>query len=263
VDPSPEQLAAQARELDAEGIRLGETTAARELHARAAELRIQAIGLRIYPVLACSLCFRITGWADPSGRCDACVRRAQFHAAFTDPHGGLVSVRDSRPPRLPDRKPRRPFLSGLLARGQAQKRAVSHAWLTLVDPDETGPISPEAGYQTEVARRDQIGAADGSNTIVIRFTTSTSLFDGEAWERLETTRIRSSDILVPAELSAALPIEQLTEAWGDYGVAVHAINRAAWQQESNAREQQRVAALEREAAIEDQRNIAELLREQG
>ena len=263
MDTSSEQLAQQARELDAEGIRLGETKAGRELHARAAELRIQAIGPRIYPVLACSSCFRITGWTDPSGCCDACVRRAQFHAAFTDPHGGFVSVRDSRPPRLPDRKPRRPLLSGLLARGQTRKRAISRAWLTLVDPDETGPISPEAGYQIEVARRDQIGAADGSNTIVIRFTTSTSRFDGEAWERLETTRIRSTDILVPAELSAALPIEQLTEAWGDYGVAVHALNRAVWQNESQARERQRLAAREREDAIEDQRNIAELLREQG
>ena len=262
---SAEELARQAAALDAEAFRVREESAqGRELRARAAQLRVRAIGERIYPVVVCTSCFRVTGWTDAAGRCDDCLRHEQTRAAFADPHGDFVVLADVRqaPPARPA-APLRSRLAALVGKGEDRGRAADHEWLALVEPDESGPISPEAGYQIEVARRDEIAAADGTATILIRFTTTTSRFDGAAWERLETTRIGHADILVPAELSAALPIEQLTEAWGDYGNAVHAFNRSVWERARAAREEQRQAAQAAGDALEQQLHVAELLREEG
>lgn len=262
---SAEELARQAAALDAEAIRVREESAqGRELRARAAELRVRAIGERIYPVVVCTSCFRVTGWTDAAGRCDDCLRHEQTLAAYADPHGDFVVLADVRqaPPARPA-PPLRSRLAAIVGRGEERGRAADHEWLALVEPDETGPISPEAGYLVEVARRDEIAAADGSATVVIRFTTTSSRFDGAAWERLETTRIGHADILVPAELSAGLPIEQLSEAWGDYGNAVHAFNRSVWAREREAREQQRQAAQATQDTLEQQQHVIELLREEG
>ncbi len=263
MDEAAGRLAQEAAELDARaaGLGLGEDSpGGRELRSRAAELRVRALGARVYPVLVCGSCFRLTGWTDGAGCCDDCVRREQLRAAYADPHGGFVNLAGPTPeaPRVAAR-PLRARLGARLHRDEAAARE----WLMLVDPDETGPVSPEAGYEVEVARRREVAAADGSDTIVIRFSTATCRFDGSGWEHLSTTRIAHSLILVPAEFSAALPIEQLAEAWGDYGIAVETFNREAWQRESGSRERARQAEQARQDAIESQRNAVELLREKG
>jgi hypothetical protein len=157
MDESAEQLSQQAAALDIQAVRAGEETAkGRTLRAQAADLRVRAIGTRIYPVLVCASCFSITGWRGPADHCDSCLRREQLRAAYTNPHGGWVDVRDIReaPPARPALPLRKRFAS-LLGRGEDAGRSADHEWLTLVDPDESGPISPETGYQIEVARRDR------------------------------------------------------------------------------------------------------------
>jgi hypothetical protein len=265
VDDHAEQLSHEARELDGEAAHHSETSKeGQRLRARAAELRVQAIGVKTYPVVICRACFHVTGWTGAAGHCDECLRRAQLHAAYADPHGGFVSVVDVRQrPSRPPAPPLRSRFAALVGRGEARDQATRREWIKLVEPDETGPISPETGYRVEVARRDQVAAADGSSTIVIRFTTATSRFDGAAWEQLDTTRIGRSAILVPTELSAALPVDQLAEAWGDYGNAVAAFNRTVWEQESATREGQRQSEQARRDALAEQQGITELLREQG
>jgi hypothetical protein len=257
---SAEELSKQALELDAEAARAGDESATgRKLRAQAAELRIRAIGERIYPVSFCASCFRLTGWTDAAGNCDSCVRRRQLLAAYADPHGDLVPMATPPEPARVAGKPLRSRLAALVDPGDAANRE----WLSLVEPDDTGPISPEAGFELEVARRDETPAADDSSAIVIRFFTTTAHFDGKTWERRGTTRIRHAEILVPTEFSAGLPIEQLTEAWGDYGNAVALYNRAAWQRERDAREQQRQAQQAGRDTLAGQQHVTELLHEEG
>jgi hypothetical protein len=264
MDQTPDELFAQARSQEAEAIRAGEETEqGRKLRAKAAELRVRALGERIYPVLVCSSCFRVTGWTDAAGDCDHCLRERQFRSAFADPHAGWVSMADTR---LPSAKLLRPPIRARLAAriglSTALDKASSREWLALVEPDETGPISPEPGYETEVAKRDEAPAADGSSNIVIRFSTATHRFSERAWQRLETTRIGSTDLLVPPEFSAGLPIEQLAEAWADYGASVDAFNARVWEQQAQSREAARQAQQAEEDALREQRHVTELLREE-
>ncbi len=257
---SPEELSRRALELDAEAARVGDGTAAGgELRAQAAALQVEALGPRIYPVLVCGSCFRVTGWTDATGNCDTCLRREQLRAAYSDPHGGWVDLTEPAASPQATGKPLLKRLAGALGRGEAP----GHAWHVLVEPGETGPISPETGYEIEVARRDQVAAPDGSDTILIRFSTAISRFGGTGWQRLETTRARHTSLLVPTEFAADLPIEQISEAWGDYKNAVHAFNRAVWAQQSGAREQRRQADGARQDALDRQRDVAELLSEDG
>jgi hypothetical protein len=227
------------------------------LRAQAARLRVEALGDRIYPVVICATCYRVTGWTNADGSCDSCVRSAQLRAAYSDPHGGWVGVTDARSSsREPPALPLRARLSTFLKRGNTVERA----WLSRVEPDETGPASAERGFEVEVAKREEVDAADGSG-MVIRFSSLTHRFGDADWIPLETTKIAHSAVLVPAEFSAGLPIEQLAEAWGDYRGAVESFNERAWAQESQAREAARIAAQQREDALRDQQHVDDMLDE--
>ena len=226
---------------------------------------MRALGEKPYPVLVCVSCSRLTGWVGERGACDACLRREQLRSAYADPHGGWVDVSDARTAGRPG-SPARPLglrLAAFAGRGVSREHAADREWLALVDPDETGPISPEAGYELEAAARDQVAAADGSGTIVIRFSTAAHRFSGKDWEKLDGTRIPHTSILVPTEFSAGLPVEQLVEAWGDYGAAVRAFNCVVWRRQAEAQEEERQVLQERAVAAEEQAHVIDLLREDG
>jgi hypothetical protein len=257
-------LLAEARRLEAEAIEAGEETAAgRERRGKAAALRVQALGERAYPVRVCQACFQLTGWLSVDGRCDSCLRRAQLQAAYHDPHGGWVELDDARvrasQPRS-TRVPVRSRLASLRHPREAHQRALVGAWMARVRPDETGPIVPEDGYELEVATREELEAADRSG-MVVRFHTATHRFADGAWAELETTKIARRDILVPPEFPAALPAEQIIDAWGDYKAAIDAFNRQAWNQQSDQREEQRQAQAAHRDALREQRDVIELLDE--
>jgi hypothetical protein len=258
---APGELLAEARRLEKRAVDTGEDGAeGRELLANAADLRRKALGEKAYPVLACSSCLRVTGWTDAEGRCDSCLRRAQREAAYADPHGGWVALDDTRPE--PEQAPAPPPLGAriqaLLGRRSALDHALAAAWMRRVDPDRTGPIEPEDGYELESAEREELPAADGSG-LVVRFSTATRRFADGGWTRLESSRLGRADHLVPLEFSAGLPIEQLAEAWADFRGEVETFNRAAWARASSAREAERQAREARALALAEQRDVAELL----
>jgi hypothetical protein len=67
-----EELEAAAEQADAED-RPGD--APRE---EAAQLRARALGKRVYPVLVCGRCRRLTGWVDGTGVCERCARAREL-----------------------------------------------------------------------------------------------------------------------------------------------------------------------------------------
>ena len=222
-------LLARARELEAEAARRGEdSSSGPALRKEAAQLRVQALGERPYPVVICSECFRVTGWLDVRGRCDACLRQEQLRAAYADPRGGFVTLGDNRPAHHDAAEHAAAGgLSRLLGGRAARERALADAWLAHVDPDTTGPIDPEDGYELERPHRDQVDAADGTG-MLIRFRTATHRFGSREWVALETTTIGRDELLVPTEYSAGLPPDQLVEAWLDYRQEVDEVNRDRW-----------------------------------
>jgi hypothetical protein len=261
---TPDELLEAARALESQAIAVGEDGAeGRRLRAQAADLRRQALGPKVYPVLVCSSCLRITGWTSTDGRCDSCLRTAQLEASFANPHGGWVSVAGTRPPPGGDAGEAPPLaarISALLRRRSALDRAV--AWMERVDPGRTGPIEPEDGFELETAEREEAEAADGSG-ILVRFSTVTRRYAGGRWPALESTRLGRSSLLVPDEFSAGLPMEQLAEAWADYRAEVGELNRAAWDRGSARREAEREAREAREQTLAEQRRTSELLDEDG
>jgi len=260
--PDQEKLA-QADALSARAMETGEETAeGRELRMQAAELRIQALGERPYPVLICGGCLHLTGWTTREGLCHSCLRRAQTQAAYADPHGGFVVLDDARlshdPPPAAHAGPGR--LGRLLGGRSARERGHVMVWLDHVDPDKTGPVEPEPDYEVEVAHRDQLEAADSSG-LLLQFRTATHRFTEGAWAELPTTRIRRERLAFPTEQSAALPAEQLVDAWLDYQTAVEQFNRGVWEEQSARREADRVALAEHEDALRKQEHASELLDE--
>jgi len=255
ADNAADELFAEARRLETEAV---ETTEERqELRRRAAALRVQALGPRIYPVLVCQSCFVVTGWTDAAGRCDACIRHAQLRAAFADPHGGWVTMNDLRsPPETAQAHAAHRHLPHLRHPDAVHDRA----WLSRVEPDATGPLWPEDEFPIEVAKRGEIDAVDGS-AVIIRFSTLTHVYRGHEWVALEKTRIAMHGLLVPAEFSAGLPIVQLAEAWADYRAAVDSFNRNAWTTESAAREAARIARQDHDDTMREQRHVSDLLDE--
>jgi hypothetical protein len=263
VSESDESPLAKAHELEMEAAKAGEEThTGVGLRLEAAKLRVAALGEKSYPVLVCPECARVTGWLSADGRCDSCVRRAQLKAAYADPHGGFVVLDDGRPAHHDAHAGHEGpgALARLLGGHAARDRAVADAWLSRVDPDTTGPIDPEDGFQLEVAHRDQVVAADGTGTLV-RFRTAAHRFGGGAWTELETTTIGHDDLLVPTEHSGGLPAEQLVDAWLDYKQAVDAVNRERWAKESLRREDERASREARETAMLEQLGAADLLDE--
>jgi len=254
-----EALLAQARALDDEAIRVGEHgSAGRELRARAAELRRQALGERVYPVLVCTTCFHLTGWTTAAGDCDPCARRSLLRAAYADPHGGFVANLDARVEPALARAPLKARLPHI-GKGSGDRSRVTE-WLRLVAPDETGPIDPEDGYEVEVAHRQELVPVEGDG-VLVGFSTATHRFAGDAWTRLETTHFPRTELLVPTEFHGSLPVEQLVEAWGDYQGAVRAFNERKWQAEAPAREHARQTEQAHADALHEQRHVVDLLEE--
>jgi hypothetical protein len=250
-DPDPELLA-QALRLDAQARDAGEATAeGRELLEQAAQRRVAALGTRSYPVLVCRECLRLTGWTGAGGRCDPCLRRAQLQAAYSDPHGGFVALDDRRTAHPEPAAKHHLF---------GRDRARVGAWLARVEPDETGPVSPEPGWELEGAERDEVEAVDGSG-MVVRFWTARHRFDGDGWLELDGTLIGRADLPFPSEQSAGLPAEQLVDAWLDYKAGVQAFNARAWSAESARRETARLAQEAHDDTIRDQRAALDLLDE--
>jgi hypothetical protein len=254
----------EARRLEAKAIEAGEYGATgHELLVQAASLRVQALGARVYPVLICQSCCIITGWLSAEGQCDTCLRRSQLEAAYRDPHGGWVVLGDARPRPTQEGSAdvSSPGLSTLLKRlGKAQQHALVRAWMRRVRLDETGPIVPEEGYELEVAKRDEVEAADRTG-MILRFHSATHRFSHRTWIELETTKISRREIVVPQEFSAALAIEQLVEGWGDYKAAVDAFNCRMWAEQSEQREVRRQELIARQDALREQRDVMELLDE--
>jgi hypothetical protein len=255
-------LLAAAHRLEAEAIAAGEEEPrGRELRAEAAALRVRALGPRPYPIEVCRDCLHLTGWRDAAGSCSSCLVEARVRSAFSDPAGGWVALHDERPPlRRAERAPLRARLAASLGRRQGLDRAAAHAWLARVDPGETGPVSPETGYEVEAATREEVDAPEGAG-LLVRFATARYRFNGAGWAALDRTKLSQAALLVPAEFSAGLPVEQLAEAWGDYRAEVAAFNRSAWDALSSARDAERRAREERADALRRQRHTSELLDE--
>ena len=256
---------AKAHDPEAQAAKAGEEAhSGLELRLEAARLRLAALGEKSYPVMVCSECAQVTGWLSADGLCDSCLRRAQLKAAYQDPHGGFVVLDDGRPVRRGGHPAHHGpgALARLLGGHAVRDRAVADEWLSRVDPDTTGPIDPEDGFELEVAHRDQVVAADGMGTL-IRFRTAAHRFVAGAWVELDTTTIAHDSLLVPAEHSGGLPTEQLVAAWLDYKQAVDAVNRERWTKESASREAERAAREAREEAMREQLGAADLLDEGG
>ena len=256
-------MLARAHGLEAEAAKAGaETHSGLDLRREAAEIRVAALGEKSYPILVCTECAHVTGWVSATGKCDSCLRSAQLQAAYADPHGGFVVLDDGRPIRHEHehRHHGSGTLSLLLGGHAARERAAIDVWLERVDPDTTGPIDPEEGFELEAAHRDQVVAVDGTGTL-IRFRSAAHRFSGNDWIELETTRIGRDGVLIPDEYSAALPADQLVEAWLDYKQAVEEFNRSRWSNESARREAARIEEEAREDAMREQRDVAQLLDE--
>jgi len=256
-----EELLAEARRLDGEAIRIGEEGAyGRTLRARAAALRVEAIGEKAYPVLVCAACYRLTGWVSAQGRCDACLRHAAARAeeaAGVWPSG--VAHDYPRPTSAPP-APLGARFAARLGRRQALDKAVVATWMARVEPGETGPVEPEVGFEIEVATRDEVERMDASG-ILVRFATLTHRFGGAGWERLASTRVGRSQLPHPAEFAADLPIATLVEAWSDYQQALAAISRRSWQARLEARQEGQTGEQTREHAFSEQQHVSDLLHE--
>ncbi len=253
----------RARALDAEAIAVGEDgPRGRELRTQAAALRVEAVGERVYPVVVCTSCFRLTGWTTAAGSCDACARHAARRAAEAGA-GGWGSAAAQAPFPQPLTAPALPLgvrlAASIGARG-ALHAALARAWREHVEPGDTGPIDPEPGYEVEGAVRDEIERLDGSG-VLVRFATATHRFAAGGWERLPSTRIGRSLLPNPAEFAADLEVAMLVEAWGDYQAAVAAINRATWNALAERREAERLGRAARSEALHAQEHTAELLKE--
>jgi hypothetical protein len=129
-----------------------------------------------------------------------------------------------------------------------------------VDPGETGPVEPEAGYETEVAVRSEVERVDGLG-ILVRFATATHRFENNGWLRLETTRIARSVLPNPTEFAADCRSRCLPRRG-------RTIDRPCTRSicrpgpgESAQRDGEAAARAAREQALREQRHVSDLLGE--
>jgi hypothetical protein len=253
-----QQLVARAQELEAAAERASaEGRPSDALRQEAADLRVRALGERPYPVLICAHCQRLTGWVDGAGICERCAQAHELRQAWSAPHGEWVDLTDQRAGKTAARS----GLGFALRSRKAREHAVMTSWLARVDPGTTGPITPETGFELEVAQRDEVEAPDRSS-IVVRFRTTRQRFDGDSWARAGGTHVRHDDLWLPAEFPASIPIEQLAEAWADYTAAVESFNRRSWSAEDERRGAAGESDAERDEALRRQRHTSDLLPEE-
>ncbi|HEY5059007.1 MAG TPA: hypothetical protein VII51_08300, partial [Gaiellaceae bacterium] len=167
-----DELLAQAEALDAEAV--AAHSAARPsdaLRRRAAELRIEALGPRPYPVLICSSCFRLTGWLGADGVCAPDIRH-RLHAT------GLVPALPAEPGPLL-RRVRQTL-------GVGSKRDRLRAWLARVEPGDTGPPAPEENWELEVPLKHDEPAPEGPD-LLVTFDAASVRFEYGDWRPCDAT----------------------------------------------------------------------------
>jgi hypothetical protein len=246
---------ARADELD-ERARTETLARARELGAEAARLRMDVLGDKPYPVLACSQCWQLTGWLGSGGRCDVCISSALREWAFENPRGSFVSLHSHATEERPETVPAwKRWVAVVGIRGPLE-RSHAAAWDERVDPDETGPPRPEDGFVIYDASRGEFPAPEGSD-LLVRFSTLSYRFESAGWRRV--IQAGGPTPLTPHVFPASLAMEQLAEAWSDYSAEIHAFNAATWAAEAERREQEREAAQARAEAQAEQTGTSRLL----
>jgi hypothetical protein len=229
---------------------------ARELGAEAARLRMEVLGPKPYPVLACSECWQLTGWLGSGERCDVCLASAQREAAFANPHGSFLNLGNEGPNDAPAKAPAwKRWATRLGIRGPLDREREA-AWNQRVDPDSTGPPRPEDGFVIFDASRGEWPAPEGDD-LLVRFATLAYRFERDCWQRIVAAG--GPTPLTPHAFPASLPMEQLAEAWSDYVGEVQAHNAASWAGEADAREAVRQQAKARAEAQEEQSGTSKLL----
>ena len=246
-----DELLAQAAALDAEAIAAHSDERPQALLRRqAAELRLQALGPKPYPVLICSSCFRLTGWLAADGVCAPDLRHRRNAA------GGWPSTEDRRPPLPAESGPLLRRARRALGLGGTRDRA--RTWLARVEPGETGPVAPEEGWELEVPVKFEQEAPEGPDLLVF-FDAASVRFEYGAWRPVDASRGGKPRRLVPREFAASLPVAALVEAWNDFLQELADHNRRVWQAETARRAGDAAAERARRDAAELQRGTSDLL----
>lgn len=247
-----EELLAKAAALDDDAAHLpAGDVHGHELRRRAAELRVEALGPRPYPVLVCSVCSRLTGWVGKDGACEVDVRRRR---QSEDPDHLGAPDRRVRP--ADERLPLSRRIKRMLGVGSSHDR--SREWLTKVDPGTTGPIEPEEGWSIEWPVKVEVQAPEGPHLLVV-FDVQSYRFEYGAWRECATTPGGKPPGLVPREFSASLSMEALAEAWNDFVGEVARHNARVWAAEQDRRDGVAQDVRERATAYESEHGTSELL----
>jgi hypothetical protein len=247
-----DELLAQAASLDDDAAHLPDgDDRARALRRNAAELRIQALGPRPYPVRVCSVCSRLTGWLGADDTCATDVRRRQESA-----DRNRLGAPDRRARSAPERVPLLRRVKRGLGVGTSRDRV--REWLTKVDPGTTGPVEPEEGWTLEWPVKAEVPAPEGPDLLVV-FDAESYRFEYGAWRECDTTPGGKPRRLVPREFAASLQIDALAEAWNDFEAEVAEHNAQVWTAEQRRREDAAQDDRERAAAYESESGTSELL----
>lgn len=229
---------------------------ARELGLEASRLRMQALGEKPYPVLACSECWQLTGWLGSGERCDVCISSARREEAYADPQGSFVRLGE-RAPRVSGERPATwKRLAAAIGVSGPLVLARNAAWSDRVDAGVTGPPTPEDGFVVFGAERMEWPAPEGHD-LLVRFSTAAYRFERDAWQ--QTLQTGGPVPLTPHVFPASLPMDQLAEAWSDYRAEVQRFNEERWETEDARREAERRDAKALDEAREDQSGTSSLL----
>jgi hypothetical protein len=245
------ELLDQAAALDDEAITYrGGGPKADTLRRRAAELRVEALGPKPYPVEICTACFHLTGWVGADGACaaDLWLRRER-----ADPN--RLGTPDLRQRRAADRVS---FLRRVKrSLGVSTPDDRRREWRAKIDPGQTGPIEPEEGWSVESPVRSEGRAPEGPD-LIVSFDVQSYRFEYGAWREVDVSPSGKPRRLVPREFAASLDIAALAEAWADFTAEVDEHDRRIWERETARRD-----AIEREAQelrdAEAQRGTSDLL----
>jgi len=244
-----DELLSQADALDAQAAGLPEEDQrAAALRRQAADLRVEALGQRPYPVLICSACFRMTGWLGAEGACATDTRRSATSNDWS------VGDRRARPVAQPATLLRR-MRRGL---GVSTSRDRAKEWMTKVDPDATGPVAPEEGWGIEWPVKAELPAPEGPD-LIVTFDVQSYRFEDGSWRECDVTPGGKPRRLVPREFAASLAIDALAEAWNDFEAEVAAHNARVWATERARRDGTDQINRERSAAYESERGTSEIL----
>jgi hypothetical protein len=224
---------------------------AEQLRKQAAELRKQSLGERPYPVLICGACLRLTGWLTEAGLCVFDAERLASRETT-----GFYDVRDAS--HVVATPPSPAWRRAAHALGVTSKRDRAKRWLLHVDPDRTGPVDPEDGFELEAAVRSQRPKPEGVGSLVC-FDSQSVRFEYSDWREIPTTHGGKPRVLVPREFPASLPMEQLAEAWADFCEEVADHNAEIWDAQRSRRDQAGQRTAEQQAADELERGTSSLL----